>query len=114
MSFPNVADAFWDWTNGITFKLVTTTVADFEVTETPVQDVSFDGVLEPTPPQKLLVKPEGQRSWKWYTLWTTFNLKDGQIVQDEQNKQYRVMSRGDWRNGGHQQYELVQDPPLGS
>jgi len=114
VSFPNVSDAFWDWTNAVVFKVVRTAIVDFEVAETPLKDVIFDAVLEPTPAQKLLVKPEGQRSWKWFTMWSTFLLQDGQIIEDDQQKQYRVMSRSDWRNGGHQQYEVVQDPPLGS
>lgn len=112
MSFPDVSDAFWDWTNAVQFKLVTTTVADFEVSESELASITFDGVLQPIPERKLLVKPEGQRNWKWWFLWTTFSLKNDQIIEDDSGKQYRVMQQEDWRNGGHQQYQLVQDPPL--
>jgi len=112
MPFPNVSDAFWDWTSPVIFKLVTTTIADYEVTEVPLNDVSFDAVLEPLNPRKLMVKPENQRTWKWWTMWTTFSLQVGQVVQDPSGSQFRIMSQSDWRNGGHLEYEVVQDPQL--
>lgn len=112
MSMPNVSDAFWDWTTPVQFKLLTTTIADFEVAEVPLNDVTFDGVLEPLTPRKLIVKPENQRRWKWWTIWTTFSIEPGQVIQDPSGSQFRIMSRSDWSNGGHLEYEAVQDPPV--
>ncbi len=108
MTMPNV----WDWTTPVQFKLLTTTIADFEVTEVPLNDVTFDGVLEPLSPRKLLVKPENQRQWKWWTIWTTFQMKPGQVIADPEGIQYRIMSVSDWRNGGHLEYEAVQAPDV--
>lgn len=108
---PNVSDAFWDWTTPVILRLVTTEVVDFQAVETSDGVQTFDAVMEPIPPQKLLVKPEGQRTWKWWYLWTTYPLELDQIVADQENKQYRVMTVSDWRNGGHVQYEVVQNPP---
>ena len=66
MSFPDVSDAFWGWTSPVTLQLVTQTIVDYEAVETAAGAVAFQGVLQPMPAQKLLVKPEGQRTWKWW------------------------------------------------
>ncbi len=113
MTMPNVSDAFWDWTVPVQFKVITTVVADFEVAETPINAVTFEGVLEPLGPRKLLVKPENQRRWKWWTIWATFQMNPGQVVEDPEGLQYRIMSVSDWRNGGHIEYEAVQAPKVG-
>lgn len=114
MTFPNMNEAFWDWTTATQFQVVQKSVADYEASETPVITTTFDGVLEPIHPRALLVKPEGQRTWNWWSLWTKKSLQPGDIVVDQDNKEYRVMSINNWSNADYQQYELVQNPPLGS
>lgn len=114
MTFPNMDAAFWNWTRPSDLQLVTTVVANYETTEMPTVTVPFQGVLEPIHPRKLMVKPENQRRWKWWDLWTTKLLELNNIIIDGENKQYRVMSVIDWSNGRYRQYELVQDPPLNS
>lgn len=112
MSFPDLSDAFWDWTDTVTFKVISTVIADYEVTETAVNADLFQGVLEPLSAQALKILPENQRTWKFWTLWTTYRLQPGQVVQDGQGLQYRVMQAADWTRGGHFQYQLSQDPDL--
>lgn len=116
MTWATMDEAFWDWTNAVNFQVVQKAVADYEATEAPIILESFDGVLEPVHPRALLVKPEGQRVWKWWQMWSTKNLELNAIIQDQTGKQYRVMSTSDWNMGGgnYKQYELVQNPPLGS
>jgi hypothetical protein len=102
--------AFWNWTEPIQFNIVTTTAVDFEAKDTLVNQVVFDGTIEPIAPQKLWIKPEGERKWKYWTLWTEQDLIVGAIILDEHGKFYRVSDKSDWRQGDYQQYEIVQAP----
>lgn len=112
MSLPNVSDAFWDWTQLVRFKVLETEVADFEVSERVISDVGFDGVLEPLQVRDLLVKPENQRRWIWWTIWAPIVLSPGQVIQDPSGFQFRIMSSSNWQNGGYYQYEAVQAPAI--
>lgn len=110
MSFPKMNEGFAGWGLGITLKVVKTDQVDFEQQETLYSDSNFNGVIEPIPPRKLMVKPEGERAWNWLTLWTSKRLKTNDIVQDPQNRQYRVMSVTDWRGANYFEYELTEQP----
>lgn len=72
--------------------------------------VSTKGVREPWTAQQLMVKPEGQRDWKWQTLRCLSNailVPDDQVIFDGQP--YRVMQKYDWKEYGYLQYDLAQD-----
>jgi hypothetical protein len=105
-----VDDAFWGFGDEIAFRVIKKTPNDFEVAETVATEIHFNAVIQPMPVQQLLIKPEGQRSWKWWHLWTTQCLDLDNIVQDQDGLQFRVMSRADWRGANYISYELVQWP----
>jgi len=109
-NLPLVAEALWDLGQQIQFAVIGKTTADFQVIENTTSIVDFVGVLQPIPPRKLLVKPEGQRTWKWYTLYTSQELELDWVISDEMNKAYRVMSRTDWSQAGYAEYELTEKP----
>ena len=110
MSFPNVAGAFWNWIQPIGFNVVTTTAVDYEANDALVTQCEFDGTIEPQSPRQLMVKAEGERKWKWWTLWTTQTLAPDAILQDETGAYYRVMKKSDWSFGEYQEYEITQAP----
>ncbi len=110
MSFPKMSEAFSGWVNSVTLRIVRKDQVDFEQQETLYNDLSFFGVIEPIPPRKLMIKPEGERSWNWLTLYTRQRLTNNDIIQDAQNRQYRVMSTTDWRGSNYLEYELTEQP----
>ena len=108
MSMPNLAEVLWDWDLVIELKLVKKNISDFEVAESAIVDLNFRGIIQPMPPQKLMVKPEGQRYWKYWDLWTQQRLNTDDVIQDPDAKLYRVMSKDDWGQSGYFHYELTE------
>ena len=107
MSFPDMTDALGDWTEPARFRKVTKTVSDYEVEET-VKEEHFDGVLVPLEKQKVQLKPEGQRTWKWYQLITDKRLKLDDIVENQEGTEFRVMAIESWAMAGFYNYDLTE------
>ncbi len=105
-----MSGAFWNWTETVQFNVVRTAAVDYEAVDTPENQICFDGVIEPVEPRKLLIKPEGERKFKYWTLWTDQELAPDAIIQDEKGAMYRVTEKSDWRSGDYQQYEIMQAP----
>lgn len=103
-----MSDAFWDWEEPMQFKVIKKIPQDGELFEKTIETVWFRGVFEPLPQRMLLVKPEGQRQWIWWTLWTTQCLDLDTIIRDKNGVEYRVMLENNWRNGGYRSYEITQ------
>ena len=60
--------------------------------------------------QKLAIKTEGQRAWKYWTLYALSNLDlipDQGFVMDGQG--YRVLDKVDWSKYGYFQYSVIED-----
>ena len=109
---PNVSDAVMQFEETLQFTVVTKTVIDGDVAETsktkPV--LWFEGTLLPMNPRELLVKPEGERKFKWWTLFTDLELHVDWIIKDEMGVVYRIMNSVDWRDAGYRQYQLIEGP----
>ena len=112
MNFPDMSEVVDSFSETIKFACIGKSIDDFEIVEKTKDVVEFEGVMQPIPARKLAIKPEGQRSWKWWTLWTETLLNLDDVVRDEDGRQYRVMTQSDWRRGGYLQYEIVQGPKL--
>ena len=107
MTLPDVSGALFGWETATTFKLITKTVADHEVDETFVSN-KFQGVFQPSSWQQIVIKPEGQRTWRWWSLITQQNLNLDDIVLDSNNVEYRVMMKHDYSQGGYYAYDLTE------
>lgn len=72
--------------------------------------VHTQAVKQPFTSEQLKLKPEGQRSWKWFTLHCLPNLilrtDDIAVIS---GSSFRVMERTDYREYGYLQYDLVED-----
>ncbi len=109
MSNPNVSGVVTRFASNIVFRFARKQVVDGILSETEIAEKVVRGSIQPIPPRKLLIKPEGQRSWRWWTLWTKQPLPIDVIVVDDKGVEYRAMSISDYsRNGGFYEVELAE------
>jgi len=108
-ALPNLFNAVLAWAQPLNFVLVSKTVQDFQVSEEQISYCVM-GTKQPLSPQRLAIKPEGQRDWKWYQLHLPPNPKINidDIIRFDANDQYRVMAKSDFTEYGYVYYEIVQ------
>lgn len=106
---PNVSGAMQGWFQPMQFTRVTKTVENFVVVET-AETINFRGVWQPLSARQLSMKPEGQRSWKWFKVHAEIGTI---LVPDEVitylGNQYRVEAHADFSLYGFVDYDLVED-----
>lgn len=108
-TLPQMGDALLSWFQAMVFTTIVKTVVNSLVVETPT-NVSFQGVWQPFTDQALLMKPIGQRKWKWFMLHadTTLSLEPDDVVT-YQGTQFRVMAKKDYSPYAYIEYHLAQD-----
>lgn len=112
-TLPDVSGALLDWFQPLTFRQMTKTPVGFRLHETAT-DICTKGVIQPFSAQQLNLKPEGQRSWKWFTIHALPGCPlepDDVVVQVNVklgNTPYRVMSKHDYSAYGYVRYDVVQ------
>lgn len=108
-TIPNVNSAMSNWYQPMTFGIVTKAMSGFEVIE-DMEEINFQGVIQPLTGRRLMLKPEGQRAWNWQLLHAdpSLNLKVDSVVI-YLGKQTRIMAKKDYKIYGYVEYELVQD-----
>ena len=107
MSMPNVRNVLKGWTKRQTAYVIRKQNVDFEVVEL-IENKPLRIMAVPMPPEKVMKKPEGQRSWKWFTVFTYSSLKlntDDKIIAD---KTYLIMSKSDWSESGFLSYDCIE------
>ncbi len=106
---PNMTSALISWFVPMTFGVVTKITQAGQVIETTVP-VSFRGVMQELTASRLILKPEGQRSWRWKWLHCDPSLKlknDDVVIYN--GVQYRVHAFKDYSEYGYLEYELHED-----
>ena len=108
-NLPNVQGAMLEWFQTLSFVQIVKSIVNFQVVETETTTV-FQGVRQPFTAQQLLMKPEGQRLWKWETI---HSFPDLQLKPDDRiifgTLKYRVMQKSDWKEYGYIEYHIIED-----
>jgi hypothetical protein len=110
MRVPYLGSAVKGWTRPVVCKVITKTVVDHEVVETP-STVTLDINYQPMPAAQVNRKPEEQRTWKWWTLIVKnpkITLKVDDTVAIGSLK-FRIQSFSDWTTSGFSGYEAIED-----
>lgn len=112
MPVPYMRNALKGWTKKIEAKIILKTIVD----HLPVKE-SIDVVIklnkQPVPSQRIERKPEGQRSWKWWSFIVEYiegghelNIDDKVIIDDIT---YNIQSKAPWNESGFIKYEATED-----
>lgn len=108
-SVPDVSGALQSYYQKMVFTLITKSVLNFQVVETP-SNINIHGTIQPFSARQLQLKPEGQRAWTWYTLHataaTTLKVDDVVIYL---GTQYRIMAQTNFSLYGYMLYEMIED-----
>ena len=107
-SLPQMQGALANWQQQLTFTTIVKTTVNYKVVETKT-DVVFKGVWQPMGPEKIMLKPSGQRSWKWFTCHAQpfVNLKTDEEITFN-GLTFRVMEKVDYKEYGYIEYHLVE------
>lgn len=108
-TMPNLVQALANWFQPMTFTTIVKIVEGFQSVETPTS-VDFRGVWQPFTAQQLMMKPEGQRKWKWFTV----HAETGLVLEPDEvvsylGTQYRVKDKIDYTLDGYVEYHLIED-----
>ena len=108
-NIPNVADVVQSWSIPMTAHKIEEDIVDFEVVEKRKR-INFKGVPpQPITPQELQLKPEGQRDWKYYTIYSTYKFKIDDLIEIDKIR-YRIKQVQAWRNiYGYWKFEMIED-----
>jgi hypothetical protein len=72
--------------------------------------VQTKACIQPMGDEQLKILPEGQRSWKYFYVWS---LKNFDLATDEifwiKSKGYRILDKTNWNDYGYIQYSCIED-----
>lgn len=110
MPVPNLQSALRGMGKTMQYQHVQKTVVDQTLVETTPPAKWFSATRTPTPDRRLALKPEGQRAWIWWTIYTRTVLALGDAVMDGSGASFRVMSSANWSDAGFYSYDIAQGP----
>jgi hypothetical protein len=74
------------------------------------REFSTRASIQPLTPQQIKMLPEGQRAWKYFTMYCERNI---QLLPDDGFKirgvRYRVQDKTDWKEFGYIKYDCIED-----
>ena len=99
------------WTAPTDMKIIKKGTSDFELVETTKEVLTFEALLYIGESQKIDRQNIGQRNWMPWSMLTTQDLQLDDMVQDPENRIFRVDSKKDWRKAGFFEYDLEEQAP---
>lgn len=109
---PNMRDALRGIGRRVTVQVIKQRVVDHEAVQDPIDLMRATIVLVPMPARKIAIKPEGQRTWKWWEGTSTARLELGWFLRPDKDKKklYEVMEDADWGQARVYAYQFAESP----
>lgn len=109
---PNMRQPIKGLGRRITCQVIKEKIVDRESVIEPRDILRTSIVMYPMPERKLLIKPEGQRDWKWWEGVSSKKLKLGWFIRPDKDKKklYEVMSDSDFRQARFFAYQFAEAP----
>lgn len=107
---PKVSTAFGGWECQIDVIRYRIALLDNEIVKTR-RKFQFYGVVQPMQAEKLNLKPEGERSWSWFTIHIRYphtELINGDEIEID-NLNYKVMEKYDWSKSDYIEYHVIKN-----
>jgi hypothetical protein len=96
----------------VSCQVIKKKVLDHEAVQQGIALQRASILLSPMPARKIAVKPEGQRTWKWWSGISRTQLELGCFLKPDKDsrKLYEVMDSEDWSQAGIFNYGLAEAP----
>jgi hypothetical protein len=109
LNVPNMRGAVINWFRPFRGVVVTTTIVEGLSTEVS-RPFNCAGFFKPMKARDVLIKPEGDRAFRWFVLYTgrEIDFKPNDVVI-RKGVPYRVMGPWQLEDYGIKRYELVED-----
>lgn len=106
---PNMAMAFGNWIETGPVLILHTVLKQGEAVRLSRTTIAGTAV-QPLSAQKIAMKPEGERAWKWWMIHAT-NALDAMVgdVIEIRKVGYRLMAKFDFSRNGYSHFEAVED-----
>lgn len=110
-AMPQMKAAFAGWTYAISLQVVTQEVRDNGFVDNTESSINFKGVIQPLQPNKIMLKPEGQRSFEWLQIHcldrnVDLSTNDRIIYND---RKFKVMAKNDYGLNNYIEYHAIED-----
>jgi hypothetical protein len=96
----------------VTGQVIKQVVVDGEAKQEGQNLLRASVVLTPLDPREILIKPEGQRKWKWWKASSAVELNIGWFLIPDHDHliKYEIMTLADWGQARVYLYDFVETP----
>lgn len=104
---PTMRGTLLGWFRPLDLTQVVKSVENFRTVEVE-KPLPANGLWQPFTMEQLSIRPEGERSWRWFMVHTTIDvvLLTDDIIK-RRDVPYRVMEKNDYTDNGFVEYHIV-------